>query len=48
MTFKQIENAGQTYINKFGIIFTPMLDTGKWMVSYNDSEDILNVELGNL
>ena len=44
MTFDQIEKGGRTYINKFGIIFTPMLSNDKWMVSYDDGEGILNVE----
>ena len=44
MTFEQIEKEGKSYVNKFGITFRPVLDTGKWTVSY-DTEDIINIEL---
>lgn len=39
MTFEQIEKEGMTYVNKYGVVFTPFREVGKIMVNYSIDSD---------
>lgn len=44
MTFDRIQREGITYVNKFGIVFTPVRQLDRVMVSYNiDSAKSLGI-----
>ena len=39
MTFEQIEKEGMTYVNKYGVVFTPFQGLSKIMVTYSIDSD---------